>query len=95
MEAILKIVKTARFDDVDHDLGYEHRGYNYEIQSEEGVLLIRIYDDEPEHATVVRPTTMPANNRFRLLVEFLQTELKVSRISVYRSDLGELRRDRS
>lgn len=84
----MKIVKSTRFDDVDHDLGYEYRGYNYDIQYEEAVFLIRIYDDEPGLATVVRPTTMSANASLKKLVEFLQSELGVSRISLYKGDLG-------
>ncbi|WP_259740035.1 hypothetical protein [Pseudomonas brassicacearum] len=81
-------MKSTRFDDVDHDLGYEYRGYNYNIQNEEAVFLIRIYDDEPNLATVVHPTTMSANAGLKKLVEFLQSELGVSRISLYKGDLG-------
>jgi hypothetical protein len=84
----LKIVKSTRFDDVDHDFGYECRGYNYDIQNEEDVFLIRIYDDEPGQATVVRPTTMSKNGSLRKLVEFLQSELGVSKIYLYKGELG-------
>jgi hypothetical protein len=84
----LKIVKFTRFDDVDHDVGYECRGYNYDIQSEEDVFLIRIYDDEPGRATVVRPTPVSKNGNFRKLVEFLQSELGVSKVYLYKGDLG-------
>jgi len=84
----LKIVKSTRFDDVDHDFGYEYRGYNYDIQNEEDVFLIRIYDDELGQATVVRPTTMSKNASLRKLVEFLQYELGVSKICLYKGDLG-------
>lgn len=87
-DATLKIVKSTRFDDVDHDFGYEYRGCNYDIQNEVDVFLIRIYDDEPGQATVVRPTSMSKNNSLRKLVEFLQSELGVSRISLYKGDLG-------
>ncbi|VVP55308.1 hypothetical protein PS880_05643 [Pseudomonas fluorescens] len=84
----MKIVKFTRFDDVDHDVGYAYRGFNYEIQSEEDVFLIRIYDDEPGRATVVRPATMSKNGHLRKLVEFLQSELGVSKIYLYKGDLG-------
>ncbi len=84
----MKIIKTTRFDDVDHDLGYEYRGYNYEIQSEEDTFLIRIYDDEPGQATVVRPASMCKNKNLRKLVEILQSELGVSRVSLYKGDIG-------
>jgi len=88
LDATLKIIKTTRFDDVDHDLGYEYRGYNYEIQSEEDTFLIRIYDDEPGEATVVRPASMSKNKNLRKLVELLQSELGVSRVSLYKGDMG-------
>jgi hypothetical protein len=88
LDATLKIVKSTRFDDIDHDYGYEYRGCTYDIKNEEDVFLIRIYDDEPGQATVVRPTSMSKNNSLRKLVEFLQSELGVSRISLYKGDLG-------
>lgn len=84
----MKIVKSTRFDDVDHDFGYGYRGYNYDIQNEEDVFLIRIYEDEPGQATVVRPTSMSENDSLRTLVDFLQSELGVSRISLYKGDVG-------
>jgi hypothetical protein len=84
----LKIVKSTRFDDVDHDIGYDYPGFNYDIQNEEDVFLVRIYDDEPGRATVVRPTTMSKNGHLRKLVEFLQSELGVSKIYLYKGDLG-------
>ncbi|WP_207866498.1 hypothetical protein [Pseudomonas sp. 58(2021)] len=84
----MKIIKATRFDDVDHDLGYEYRGYNYEIQSEEDTFLIRIYDDELEQATVVRPALLSKNKNLRKLVELLQSELEVSRVSLYKGDMG-------
>lgn len=88
LDAALKIVKSTRFDDVDHDLGYEYRGYNYDIQNEEDVFLIRIYDNQPGQATVVRPTSMSKNGSLKILVEFLQSELGVSRIFLFKGDLG-------
>ncbi|TBN31868.1 hypothetical protein EYC95_29290 [Pseudomonas sp. BGI-2] len=84
----MKMVKSTRFDDVDHDVGYEYRGYNYGIQNEKDVFLIRTYDDEPGQATVVHPTTMSKNDNLRKLVEFLQSELGVSKICLYKGDLG-------
>ncbi|MCP2229201.1 hypothetical protein OKW12_004655 [Pseudomonas silensiensis] len=84
----MKIVKFTRFDDVDHDVGYAYRGYNYDIQNEEDVFLIRLYDDDPGQATVVSPTTMSKNGNLRKLVEFLQAELGVSKICLYKGDLG-------
>jgi len=88
LDAAVKIVKSTRFDDVDHDLEYEYRGHNYSVQHEGNMFLIRIYDDEPRRATVVRPTTMHANGNLRQLVSFLQAELGVSRIRLYKGDLG-------
>lgn len=84
----MKIIKATRFDDVDHDLGYEYRGFNYEIQSEEDMFLIRIYDDQPGRATVVRPTSMSKNKKLRTLVELLQSELGVTRVSLYMGGIG-------
>jgi len=81
-------VKSTRFDDVDHEVGYEYRGCNYEIQNEVDLFLIRIYDDEPGQATVVRPTTMSKNGNLRKIVEFLQSELGVSKINLYKGELG-------
>lgn len=81
-------MKSTRFDDVDHEFGYEYGGYNYDIQNEENVFLIRIYDDEPGQATVVRPTTMSKNGNLRKLVEFFQSDLGVSQIYLYKGDLG-------
>lgn len=84
----VKTVKTIRFDDVDVDLEYEYRGYNYSVQHEGELFLIRTYDDEPGRATVLRPTTMHTNANLRQLVSFLQAELGVSRIRLYKGDLG-------
>ena len=86
--AFLKIVKSIRFDDVDHDLGYEYRGYNYDIQSGDDVFLIRVYDDEPGQATVVRPTSMSKNENLGKLVEFLRSELRVCRVLLYKEGVG-------
>lgn len=71
LDAAVKIVKTTRFDDVDHDLGYEYRGYNYKAQNDGNMLLFKTYDDEPECATVVNPTTTNANGNLRQLVTSL------------------------
>ncbi len=81
-------MKSTRFDDVDHEVGYEYRGCNYEIQNEVDLFLIRIYDDEPGQATVVRPTTISKNGNLRKIVEFLQSELGVSKINLYKGELG-------
>lgn len=88
LDAAVKIVKSTRFDDVDHDLGYEYRGHSYSVQNEGNMFLIRTYDDEPGRARVVRPTTMHANGNLRQLVSFLHAELGVSTISLYKGDLG-------
>lgn len=84
----MKIVKSTRFDDVDHDLGYEYRGYNYSVQNDGDTFLIRTYDDEPGSATVVSPTTAHANGSLEQLVTFLQAEFGISRIRLYKGDLG-------
>ncbi len=86
--ANLKIVKSTRFDDVDVDLAYEYCGYYYDIHNGGDIFLIRIYDNDPELATVVRPTTMSKNSSLRALVEFLQYELGVLRVALYKGDLG-------
>jgi hypothetical protein len=88
LDAAVKIVKSTRFDDVDHDLGYEYRGYNYSVQNEGDMFLVRTYDDEPGCAIVVSPTTAHANGNLRQLVNFLQAEFGVSRIRLNKGDLG-------
>lgn len=88
LDAAVKIVKTTRFDDVDVDFEYEYRGYNYSVQHEGDMFLIRTYDDEPGRATVLRPTPMHNHCNLRQLVSFLQVELSVSRIRLYKGDLG-------
>lgn len=88
LDALLKIVKSTRFDDVDHEVGYEYRGYSYDIQNEKDVFLIRVYDDEPGQATVVRPTSMSKNENLGKLVEFLRSELGVCRVLLYKEDVG-------
>lgn len=84
----VKIVKSVRFDDVDLDLEYEYRGYHYSVEHEGNMFLIRTYDDEPGRAIVIRPATMHTNDNLGPLVSFLQSELGVSRISIYKGDLG-------
>lgn len=84
----MRIERAARFDDVDPDLGYEYRGFNYVIRSEMNEFHIRTYDDELGKATVVWPTSMPASRSLRMLVEFLQVELSVSSIFLYNSEVG-------
>lgn len=76
------------FDDVDHDLGYEYRGQNYSVQNDGNMFLVRTYDDEPGCATVVSPTTAHAIGNLRQLVTFLNVEFGVSRIFLYKADLG-------
>ncbi|GFM82598.1 hypothetical protein PSCICN_32900 [Pseudomonas cichorii] len=88
LDAAVKIVKSTRFDDVDQDLGYEYCGHNYSVQNDGDMFLIRTYDDEPGCATVVSPTMTHANGNLRQLVTFLQTEFRVSRIWIYKGDLG-------
>ena len=88
LDAAVKIVKSTRFDDVDHDLGYEYRGHNYSVLSDGGMFLIRTYDDEPGCATVVSPTTAHASGNLRQLITFLQTDFGGSRIYLYQADLG-------
>ncbi|MCD5970155.1 hypothetical protein KDX24_02730 [Pseudomonas sp. CDFA 550] len=85
---VVKIVKSTRFDDVDLDLEYEYRGYNYSVEHEGNMYLIRTYDDEPERAIVISPATMHTNGNLGPLVSFLQAELGVSRIRLYNGDLG-------
>ena len=84
----MKIATTTRFDDVDHDAGYEYRGFNYVIQNGEDTYLIRTYDDEPRKATVVHPASTSKHSSLRVLVGFLQSELGVSRIFLYKGELG-------
>ena len=84
----MKIVKSTRFDDLDHDGEYEYCGFNYDIQSDEDIFLVRTYDDEPGRATVVNPNSMSKNGNLRKLVEFLRSELGVSRIYLYKGESG-------
>ena len=88
LDAVVKIVKSTRFDDVDHDLGYAYRGHNYSVQNDGKMFLIRTYDDEPGCATVVSPTTAHANDNLVQLVTFLQAEFEVSKVCLYKADLG-------
>lgn len=81
-------MKSTRFDDVDHYAGYEYRGFNYDIQSDEDVFLVRTYDDEPGRATVISPSSMSKNANLRKLVEFLRSALAVSRIRLYKGESG-------
>jgi len=85
---ILRIEKTTRFDDVDHDAGYEYRGFNYVIRNEMDEFHVRTYDGDLGKATVVRPTSMYKNCSLRMLVDFLQSELGTSSISVYKTEVG-------
>lgn len=84
----MKIATATRFDDVDHDAGYEYRGFNYVIQNDEDIFMIRTYDDEPGKATVVHPKNMSKHLSLKELVVFLQSELGVSRVSLYQGELG-------
>jgi len=85
---LLKIATATRFDDVDHDTGYESRGFNYVIQNGEDTYMIRTYDDEPGEATVMYPKSMSKHSSLRVLVGFLQCELGISRVSLYKGELG-------
>ena len=85
---ILRIVNTTRFDDVDHDAGYEYRGFNFVIQNELDEFYVRIYDSDPGKAMVVRPTTMNKNCNLRGLVDFLQSKLGTSTICLYDGEIG-------
>lgn len=84
----LKIVKTLRFDDVDYDMGYAYRGFNYVIQNNDDEFLVRMYEDEPGAASVVSPTQMSKNRNLRKLVDFLKSELAVSKIYLLKGELG-------
>lgn len=88
LDAAVKRVKSTRFDDVDHDLGYAYRGHNYSVQNDGEMFLIRTYDDEPGCANVVSPTTAHAKGNLRQLVTFLQAEFGVSKIRLRKGDLG-------
>jgi hypothetical protein len=85
---ILRIEKTIRFDDVDHDAGYEYRGFDYVIRSEMDEFLVRIYDSDPGKAAVIRPTFMFKNCNLRMLIDFLKIKLGASSISVYKREVG-------
>lgn len=82
------ILNSARFDDVDHEVGYAYHGFSYLILDEAYSFLIKTYDDEPGHATVVRPSTVLASSRLRSLIDFLKSELGLSRVSIYQAELG-------
>lgn len=84
----MRIANAARFDDVDYDAGFAYRGCNYLIQHEPDEFFVRTYDDEPGKATVLHPTSVGTNGGLRTLIEFLQSELKVSSVSLYKADVG-------
>lgn len=84
----MRIENTTRFDDVDHDAGYEYRGFNYAIRNEMYEFHVRIYDGDPGKAMVVRPTSMYKNCNLRMLFDFLQSELNVSSIYLYNRGVG-------
>ena len=83
----MRIEKADRFDDVDYEAGYEYRGFNYLILDGVDQFLVRTYDDQPGSATVV-PPAMTTNTRLRTLAEFLQTELEVTAIYIYKGEIG-------
>lgn len=87
-ETILRVENATRFDDVDREMGYEYRGFNYVIRSEMDRFIVRTYDDEPGKATVVKPTSMSTNCHLRVLVDFLQSELGAVSIWLYNGDTG-------
>lgn len=87
-KAILKIESAARFDDFEHDEGYEYCGFNYVIRNEVDEFLVRTYDDSPGKATVVYPSSMYKNCKLKMLVDFLQCELGVSSIFLYKGEVG-------
>ena len=84
----MRIVNTTRFDDVDHDAGYEYRGFNYVIRNEMDEFHVRTYDGDLGKATVVRPTSTYKNGCLRMLVDFLQSVLNVSSICLYKAEVG-------
>lgn len=84
----MKIVKTTRFDDVDYEIGYAYRGFHYVIHNEDDEFFVRTYDDEPGATNVMSPTTMSKNQNLRNLVEFLKSQLAISKIYLYRGELG-------
>jgi hypothetical protein len=84
----LRIVNTTRFDDVDHDAGYEYRGFNFVIRNEMDEFHVRTYDGDPGKATVVRPISMYKNCNLRMLVDFLQSELGVASICLFKGEVG-------
>ena len=84
----MRIVNTTRFDNVDHDAGYEYRGFNYVIRNEMDEFHVRTYDGDVGKATVVRPNSMYKNCNLRMLVDFLQSKLGTSSISVYKTEVG-------
>lgn len=49
---------------------------------------VRTYDGDLGKATVVRPTSMYKNCNLRMLVDFLQSKLCASSISVYKTEVG-------
>ena len=84
----MRVENATRFDDVDREMGYEYRGFNYVIRNGMDRFIVRTYDDEPGKATVVRPTSMSTNCHLRVLVDFLQSELGAVSIWLYNGDTG-------
>ena len=85
----MKIVSADRFDDVGDDFEYVYRGLNYVIQDEESFFHIRMYDDEARVDMLVHPTKRPASDVLKRLKVFLQSELNMYGLFLYRSELGQ------
>ena len=85
-----------RFDDVapenpDGTVDYAYRGYNYVIAVGEHTFLVRIYDTEPDVATVVDPTFARTSAEARELVEFITSTLGCTGVQFYCGPVGVYR----
>jgi hypothetical protein len=77
---LIIVRNKQRFDDVGEQdangfYDYVYRGFNYELSAGEGVFYVRIYDDEPGVAIVVKPVNARATREARQLVDFITTNL--------------------
>lgn len=82
------ILNKTRFDDVDSDVGYAYRGFNYVIAVGERRFKVRVYDDEPTRATVISPTDAQRSREARELADCVTGQLGATRIDFYHGPTG-------
>jgi len=93
---VASITYKERFGDVepqDTDGRYEYayRGFEYQIAVGESIFEIRTYDDEPEVATILKPTTARTSPQARELVDFITRTLNCNTVQCYCHAIGTYR----